>query len=195
MLFDYETSRLRLKVVHADAADAVLDFYLRDRELFEKYEPDRMPNFYTLQYQRQMLLFEYNMSVQGKLFRFYVYERNNSSRIIGTICVHNINRGYTGSCEVGYKFSSEVHRRGYASEALSSVMQLVFSDLKIHRAMAWVLPDNMASIRLLERVGFIREGISRGYLMLHGVWTDHVQYSMLDSDASMFYSAESGHIQ
>lgn len=56
MLFDYETSRLRLKVVHADAADAVLDFYLRDKELFEKYEPDRMPNFYTLQYQRQMLL-------------------------------------------------------------------------------------------------------------------------------------------
>lgn len=195
MLFDYETSRLKLKIIHADSAEAVLDFYLRDKELFEQYEPDRMQNFYTLQYHRQMLIFEYNMTVQGRLYRFYIYEKSNPGRIIGTICVHNINRGYTGSCEVGYKFSSEVHRRGYASEALAKVMQLVFYDLKLHRAMAWVLPDNMASIRLLERVGFTREGISRGYLLLHGTWMDHLQYSMLESDFAADQLTESGHNQ
>ena len=182
MLFIYETSRLLLKVIHADAADAVLDFYFRDKELFERFEPDRMQNFYTLQYQRQMLIFEYNMAVQGKLFRFYIYEKSNPGKIIGTICVHHIGRGYTSSCEVGYKFSSEVHHRGYATEALLWIMQLVFHELKLHRALAYVLPDNTASIRLLERVGFVREGISRDYLLLHGKWMDHVQYSMLDTD-------------
>lgn len=183
MLLAYETSRLLLKIIHADQAEAVLDFYFRDKELFETYEPDRMQNFYTLQYHRQMLIFEYNMAVQGKLFRFYIYEKSSPDRIIGTICVHHINRGYSGSCEVGYKFSSEVHRRGYAAEALSLIMQLVFCDLKLHRALAYVLPDNEASIRLLERVGFVREGISRGHLLLHGRWEDHVQYSMLETDA------------
>ncbi len=182
MLLSYETSHLLLKVIHADAADAVLDFYLRDKELFERFEPDRMQNFYTLQYQRQVLVFEYNMAVQKKLFRFYIYEKDNLGRIIGTVCIHHIGYGYTSSCEVGYKFSSEVHHRGYATEALRRVMQLAFGELKLHRALAWVLPDNVASIRLLERVGFVREGISRDYLLLHGRWMDHVQYSMLETD-------------
>ena len=48
MLFAYETERLLLKIIKPDQADAVLDFYMRDKELFEKFEPDRMPNFYIL---------------------------------------------------------------------------------------------------------------------------------------------------
>ena len=52
MLFAYETERLLLKIIKPDQADAVLDFYMRDKELFEKFEPDRMPNFYTRQFQR-----------------------------------------------------------------------------------------------------------------------------------------------
>ena len=101
MLFAYETERLLLKIIKPDQADAVLDFYMRDKELFEKFEPDRMPNFYTRQFQRQMLLFEYNMAVQGTLFRFYVYEKEHPERIIGTICVHHITRGFSEQCEVG----------------------------------------------------------------------------------------------
>ena len=144
MLFAYETERLLLKIIKPDQADAVLDFYMRDKELFEKFEPDRMPNFYTRQFQRQMLLFEYNMAVQGTLFRFYVYEKEHPERIIGTICVHHITRGFSEQCEVGYKFSSAYHHRGYATESLRFIMDLVFRDLKLHRAMAWALPDNTA---------------------------------------------------
>ena len=48
MLFAYETERLLLKIIKPDQADAVLDFYMRDKELFEKFEPDRMPNFYKM---------------------------------------------------------------------------------------------------------------------------------------------------
>ena len=47
MLFAYETERLLLKIIKPDQADAVLDFYMRDKELVAKFEPDRMPNFYT----------------------------------------------------------------------------------------------------------------------------------------------------
>lgn len=108
MLFAYETERLLLKIIKPDQADAVLDFYMRDKELFEKFEPDRMPNFYTRQFQRQMLLFEYNMAVQGTLFRFYVYEKEHPERIIGTICVHHITRGFSEQCEVGYKFFQRI---------------------------------------------------------------------------------------
>lgn len=180
MLFAYETQSLLLKIIKPDQADAVLDFYMRDKELFEQFEPDRMVNFYTCQFQKQMLLFEYNMAVQGTLFRFYVYEKEHPERIIGTICVHHVVRGFSSCCEVGYKFSSKYHHFGYATEALSFITDLVFKDLKLHRIMAWVLPDNEPSMRLLERVGFVREGICHDYMMMHGQWKDHVQFCRID---------------
>lgn len=176
MLFSYETERLLLKIIKPDQGDAVLDFYMRDKELFEQFEPDRMANFYTTQFQRQMLLFEYNMAVQGNLFRFYIYEKEDPRRIIGTICVHHITRGFSSFCEVGYKFSSAYHHRGYATEALSFVTDLVFSDLKLHRILAWALPDNAPSIRLLERTGFVYEGICHDYMRMKGQWRDHAQF-------------------
>jgi len=184
MLFAYETQRLLLNIIKPDQADQVLDFYLRDKELFEQFEPDRPNNFYTRKFQQQTLLYEYNMAVKGAVFRFYIFEKEYPGKIIGTISIHNISRGYSSSCEIGYKFSSEVHRRGYATEALTAVSQLIFNELGIHRIMAWALPENRASIRLLQRVGFTYEGVSREYLLLHGQWRDHAQFSLLASDQS-----------
>ena len=182
MLFAYETERLLLKIIKPDQADAVLDFYMRDKELFEKFEPDRMPNFYTRQFQRQMLLFEYNMAVQGTLFRFYVYEKTDPNTIIGTICFFNILHAPCYCCEVGYKFSSRIHHRGYATEALTVLANTVFAELNMHRIAAYVEPGNAPSIHLLERVGFVREGLCREHSCQHGIWIDHLQYSLLPSD-------------
>lgn len=191
MLLEYETDRLILKIVKPTCADQVLDFYMRDWKLFERFEPDRAQGFYTVDFQKQILSFEYNMAIQGTLYRFYVYQKNNPERIVGTISFHHINRGFNNSCEIGYKFSSEVHHMGYATEALSKVLEIIFYDLKLHRVQAWVLPDNRPSIRLLERVGFVYEGISRDYLYLHGTWQSHALYSILPSD----FQVSSGHNQ
>lgn len=179
MQFEYETKRLILKIIEPEEADRVLDFYLRDKELFEKYEPERMQGFYTLERQRQIIRFEYNSAVKGTLFRYYVYRRQAREQIIGTICFHHIQGGYSSSCEIGYKFSSAYQHRGYATEALTAITGYIFSDLKLHRIMAWALPDNQASARLLARAGFCYEGISRDYLFLQGAWRDHAQYSLI----------------
>ena len=63
----YETDRLILKVLRPEAAKKVLCFYLDNKELFEKYEASRPDNFYTVKYQKSVLLCEYNLTVQ--LFR------------------------------------------------------------------------------------------------------------------------------
>ena len=104
MLFAYETERLLLKIIKPDQADAVLDFYMRDKELFEKFEPDRMPNFYTRQFRRQMLLFEYNMAVQGTLFRFYVYEKEHPEEIyrISELDLSHLGHVSDSSTRLGY---------------------------------------------------------------------------------------------
>ena len=72
MFFEYETPRLLLKVLRADCAPQVLDFYNRDKELFEMYEIDRIPDFYTVKHMQKVLRYEYNMAGETHLFLFFL---------------------------------------------------------------------------------------------------------------------------
>jgi ribosomal-protein-alanine N-acetyltransferase len=66
--------------------------------------------------------------------------------------------------------------------AVRAVIPFVFDSLELHRMEAACLPSNVASIRLLERTGFVREGLARRYLRINGVWQDHLLYALLDTD-------------
>lgn len=182
MLFEYETKRLILRVLKPDSADAVLDFYLRDRAYFEQFEPDRLPQFYTPNFQKTMLRYEYNAAVKQASVRYYISPKTAPRTVIGTVCFHNIQRMVYASCEIGYKFSTAYQHNGYAAEAIEKVLEVIFCDLGLHRVVAMVLPDNQPSIRLLTRLGFSREGLIREYMILHGEWKDHAQYCLLDHD-------------
>jgi ribosomal-protein-alanine N-acetyltransferase len=67
--------------------------------------------------------------------------------------------------------------------AVRAVIPFVFDSLELHRLEAACLLDNLASIRLLEKTGFTREGVARRYLRINGVWQDHLLYALLDTDA------------
>ena len=71
----------------------------------------------------------------------------------------------------------------YNTEAVEKILDVAFSDLNLHRVVAHVQEENMPSIRLLVGLGFEKEGISRHYLCLNGVWTDHLQYSLIAADS------------
>lgn len=180
MLLEYETERLVLKVLKPEYADMVLDFYNRDRELFERYEPDRPEGFYTRSFQATMLRAEYNLAIKKETLRFYVFLKENPDEIIGTLCFHDINFYYYKNTELGYKFSSKFHHKGYAHEALEKAIDVVFSDLGLHRIEAWILPGNDPSIKLLENLGFQYEGLCHANLLLKGEWKDHMQYSLIN---------------
>lgn len=59
-------------------------------------------------------------------------------------------------------------------EGVSAVIQYAFDELMIHRIMANFVPSNDRSARLLERLGFEREGYAREYLFIRDRWDDHV---------------------
>ena len=73
-------------------------------------------------------------------------------------------------------------QKGYMTAAVRAVIPFVFDSLELHRLEAACLPANVASIKLLERTGFTREGIARRYLKINGVWQDHLLYALLESD-------------
>ncbi len=175
----YETDRLILKVLRPEAAKKVLCFYLDNKELFEKYEASRPDNFYTVKYQKSVLLCEYNLTVQLSAVRFYVFLKDDPDRIIGTICFRDITRSIYDSCEVGYKFDERFWHHGYATEALIEGIDIMFGDLGLHRITACVMPGNTPSIRLLESLYFKREGLLRQNARIQGEWTDHYLYSLI----------------
>ena len=84
--------------------------------------------------------------------------------------------------EVWYKTLPAYWRKGYTSEALHRLLQLCFSDLQLHRIQAGCAVENIASIKVLEKVGMLREGRKRKILPIRGEWVDNYMYAILDED-------------
>ena len=178
MLLQYETNRLILKVLGPDYSYDVLRFYEKDKNLFEKYEADRSENFYTEAHQRTILQLEYGLTLKMAQVRFYVFRKEDPATILGTVCLYDISRTYA-KADLGYKFASEFHHKGYASEAVEKILDIAFTELNLHRICAHVQEENTPSIRLLTNFGFEKEGICRDYLCIQGNWTNHLQYSLI----------------
>ena len=75
-------------------------------------------------------------------------------------------------------------------EALEATVEHVFAVLKLHRIQANYVPHNARSGRLLERLGFVNEGLAKDYLFIDGAWRDHVLTARFNPafDASIFSS-------
>lgn len=179
MNFIYETKRLQLRILNGTNAEETLQFYLNDRELFEKYEPARARNFYTEEYHRYLLNYEYNLIIKGTTVRYWIYPKDEPDTIIGTISLRNIMRGSYQKCEMGYKLSSAYQHRGLAREAIRKVIDIAFFDMDLHRIEACCMPENLASIRLLESLNFQYEGMLRSYAQICGRYEDHLLFSLL----------------
>lgn len=179
MNFQYETDRLKLHILDSSFAPEVLQFYNDNREVFERYESSRVANFYTEDYLKQVLDYEYSLCIKMMTVRFWVFQKTDNSHIIGTVCFRNILKNPYYSCEVGYKFDQQFWHQGFATEALQKAILIAFQEMEIHRIIANIMPENTASIQLAERLGFEREGLARQSALIRGHWEDHFVYSIL----------------
>ena len=114
-------------------------------------------------------------------YALFVYDTSSTS-LVGGITLCNVRRGVTQSCTLGYWVGAAHARQGFMTAAVRAVVPFVFDSLELHRLEAACLPENTASMRLLERVGFKREGLARQYLRINGDWRDHVLYALLETD-------------
>ena len=84
--------------------------------------------------------------------------------------------------EVWYKIFPSYWRQGFTTEALTQLLKFSFADLGLHRIEAGCAVENIASIKVLEKVGMTREGSKRKVLPIRGKWTDNFSYAILDTD-------------
>jgi len=102
--------------------------------------------------------------------------------LLGGLTLGLVRRGVAQACTLGYWMGARHAGKGHMSEAVRGALRFAFQDLALHRVEAACLPDNEPSRRLLERVGFQREGLARSYLRINGAWADHLLYAALASD-------------
>jgi len=182
MLTEYETERLILKVLTPNNCNSVLRFYKENADIFEPLNPIKPDNYYTTNYQRSVLTLEYDSFIQGKSVRFYIYTKENPSKIIGTISFTDIKRNFSQSAILGYRFGKKYHNKGYATESLQRAIYALFAEENIHRIEAFIQPENEPSKNLILRLGFSYEGMCYAHTMVHEKWQDMERYSLISTD-------------
>ncbi len=84
--------------------------------------------------------------------------------------------------EVWYKLHSDYWNNGYATEAVNMILDYGFNDLNLHRIEAGCAVENIASSKVLEKVGMTKEGRKRKVLPLKNGWSDNFLYAILSED-------------
>ena len=104
--------------------------------------------------------------------------------VVGVVAI-NVNQIYRGnfrSAYLGFYTGAPFAGKGYMSEGLRLVVRHAFRRLGLHRLEANIQPGNRASIRLVGRCGFRREGFSPRYLKVFGRWRDHERWAITAED-------------
>jgi ribosomal-protein-alanine N-acetyltransferase len=124
----------------------------------------------------------YSEDQRGDLAYPFFVLRKTDGALVGGLTLANIRRGCAQAGSLGYWMGASYARQGHMTGAVSAVLPFAFATLRLHRVEAACIPANIASIRLLEKTGFRREGFARQYLCIDGSWQDHLLYARLKDD-------------
>ena len=113
-------------------------------------------------------------------YAFFLFRKSDDA-LIGGLTLANIRRGVAQAGSLGYWIGEPFARRGLMSGAVQALVPFAFGSLRLHRLEAACIPSNAASIRLLEKAGFVREGYAREYLCINGLWQDHLLFARLNA--------------
>jgi ribosomal-protein-alanine N-acetyltransferase len=115
---------------------------------------------------------------RGRGYVFMLAEREHPGTFIGKIALSGIMHGAMYSAYLGYWMAGDVQGRGLATEGIRAVLDFAFGPAGLHRVQAAIMPGNPRSLRVIEKLGFRREGYAERYLQIAGTWEDHLLFAL-----------------
>jgi ribosomal-protein-alanine N-acetyltransferase len=103
-------------------------------------------------------------------------------RLAGQVTTNGIVRGAFDSAFVGYWVDGALAGRGVLPTALAMVVDHCFGPVGLHRVEANIRPENVASRRVVDKLGFRSEGLHQRYLFIDGAWRDHLCFAVTRED-------------
>ncbi|CAM3734750.1 ribosomal protein S5-alanine N-acetyltransferase [Xenorhabdus thuongxuanensis] len=174
------TNRMVVRVVYERDAYRLAEYYAENKNFLKPWEPTRDGSFYQPSGWTNRLSYIAELQRQGSAFNFLLLDPNENE-VMGVANFTNVVRGAFYSCYLGYSLGEKWQGQGLMYEALQPAIRYMQRHQKMHRIMANYMPHNQRSGNLLKKLGFEREGYARNYLMIDGVWQDHVLTSLIDN--------------
>jgi ribosomal-protein-alanine N-acetyltransferase len=158
---------------HADLV-ALLAFELENRAFFEATINARAPGYYSRDGVAQAIDAAIDDARQDRAYQFLA--KAPGGELLGRVNLSEIRREHFHSAALGYRIGQSAGGRGHASEAVRQVLAIAFGQLGLKRIEANARADNLGSIRVLERNGFVQYGRSRRSFELQGTWYDRLHF-------------------
>jgi RimJ/RimL family protein N-acetyltransferase len=175
MLMEFRTGRLYIRPV-----------CIEDKDSMFRYRSDADTNKYLSlipQSVEDIAAFisktSFDINVPDTWFQFVIIEQA-SNKLIGDVGIHFLDTDSENrQVEIGYTLDKDFRGKGYATEALKTIIDYLINSLNKHRIVASIDPVNTASIKLIERLGFRKEGHFVESIFFHGKWVDDLVYGVL----------------
>lgn len=168
-----ETNRLILKGLSPEDMKTVFENYPKEeikQLLGHRSEED---------YLKEENKYQNGYASYNRSFILFLLTDKASGTIIGRCGLHNWNEEHKRA-EIGYSMEDESYKKlGLMSEAVEAVIDYGFKTLNLNRIEALVASYNVPSLRLLEKNGFVREGVLRNHYLVSGVFEDSLMFSKL----------------
>ncbi|WP_242468454.1 GNAT family N-acetyltransferase [Burkholderia plantarii] len=173
------TARLELTPAREQFVHALREYCIENRAHLQPWEPLRAKEFFEVESVAERLSVMARHNASGHAVHFLLI-LSETGEMVGECNFTNIVRGPFQACHLGFSIAKRFEGRGLMHEALTPAISYIFEQVGLHRIMANFRPENIRSAKLIERLGFEREGLARSYLRINGVWADHVLTSLVN---------------
>ena len=171
------SDRMYLKTSDRFMANAILEFHIKNKDHFSRWEALKGHDYYTKAYTKALIRHEDRQFRQAKEIAFWLSDREkNDGKIIGRVSVFGIIPGNYSTCIIGYKIDEDYEGKGYAKEAVRAVERFLYEEVGIRRIEALILPENKRSEGLVISLGYEFESIAKEVVEVAGIRRDHLRY-------------------
>ncbi len=165
------TPRLEIRLAEFGEGAKLARYYSENRDFLQPFYPkftreDFDPKAWESTLPHVRSEFDARRSIRFCLF--------SQGEVCGVMNFTNASLGPRFSATLGYSLGRAFEGKGLMREALSEAIPYALSRLRLHRLEANYMPRNERSGRTLEALGFVKEGLAHQYLLINGIWEDHI---------------------
>lgn len=155
------------------------------RDIFELFSDPKVLTYYNLtafreEAQAAAIIEKLRVHYKNGLSIRWGIRLKGETRLIGSAGFNNYTKKHRAN--IGYDLKPHYWNQGLVTEAIGAIIDYGFSILSVNRIEAEVMPGNDRSMRVLEKAGFLHEGLLREWLPVDGTHQDMHMFSLLKSD-------------
>ncbi|KPX14323.1 MULTISPECIES: GNAT family N-acetyltransferase [Pseudomonas syringae group] len=176
---EYSGEGFFLRALTSDDFELISRYENVNRGHLQRWEPLRDEQYFTSESARKRVQQQCeSMQAGGSIF--FLLLEPDSGELLGRCNYTNIVKGVFQACNLGFSLAESAQGRGIMKKSLQITNSYCFEQVGLNRVMANHLPSNARSERLLQSLGFEKEGYARAYLKIAGAWEDHILRSLIN---------------